>query len=76
LSVEFARSAIEHLDLEGIGRILAATPEQSLVISYHELCYELLKELTSTDVLDLPKAADAGEKGVRRLVSFYLLNPP
>jgi len=76
LSVEFARNAIKHLDLEGISRILATTPEQSLVISYHELCYELLKELTSTGALALPKAADAGEKGVRRLVSFYMLNPP
>jgi len=76
LSVEFAVCAIKHLDLERIARMLATTPEQSLVISYHELCYELLKELTSAGVLDLPEAADTKEKGVRRLVSFYLLNPP
>lgn len=76
LSVEFAEGATRHLDIEQIARMLDTTPEQSLVIWYHELCYELLKELTIAGVLDLPKAADTKEKGIRRLVSFYLLNPP
>jgi len=75
LSIEFARSALANLDVQSIASMLNVTPEQALVIAYHDLCYEMLDRLSSSGDLVIPSATETSAEDVRPLVSFFLMTP-
>lgn len=76
LGLEFGRNAMEHLDVKKVADLLGVTPQQALVISYHELCYEILKQLTEKGYLQIPEILlnpEAETTQTRLLVSIILL---
>lgn len=76
LGLEFGRKAMAHLDVQKIVDLLDVTPEQALVISYHELCYEILKQSAEKGFLQVPEILlnPAKTTQTRLLVSFIRLN--
>lgn len=77
LSYEFGHEVITHLDIQEVADILAVSPGQALVIAYHELCYEVLKQLSSRGTLDIPDIvliSDAEPSQMRRLVTLAGVN--
>jgi hypothetical protein len=75
LSVDFAQGALANLDIQSISDMLEVTPEQALVIAYHDLCYEVLGKLSVGGELTVPSAAETPAKNVRSLVSCFLMTP-
>ena len=67
LSSEFGCKVVEHLDIEKIANRLDVTPGQALVITYHEVCYEILKQLAIKRLLYMPAKK---EDQIYRLLSF------
>ncbi len=67
LSSEFGCKVVEYLDIEKIANRLDVTPGQALVITYHEVCYEILKQLISRGLLEVPVKK---EDQIYRLLSF------
>lgn len=79
LGLEFGRKVMAHLDVQKVTDLLDVTPEQALVISYHELCYETLKQLTEKGSLQVPEILlnpETKTTQTRLLVSFIHLNGP
>ena len=72
LSTAFARNAMLHLDIVNLTQMLETTPEKALVIAYHELCWELLKLLSSHGDLRIPDVKVSGGNDAYRLVSCYV----
>ena len=58
---------LKNLDIEKIANQLDVSPGQALVITYHEVCYEILKQLISEGLLDVPTKK---EDQIYRLISF------
>ncbi len=69
LSSEFGCEVIEHIDIEKIANQLDVSPGQALVITYHEVCYEILKQLISKGLLEVPAKKD---DQIYRLISFVV----
>jgi len=67
LGYEFGNEVMAHLDVEKVAKILGVSPGQALVITYHELCYEILKQLASKGILDV---SIKSESQMYRLISF------
>jgi len=77
LGSQFGQEFMAHLNIEKVTDILGISPEQSLVIVYHENCYEILKQLSDKKKLEIPKIvlkARANPAQVYRLISFIRLN--
>lgn len=74
-STEFAQSAMANLNIQSIASMLNITPQQALVIAYHDLCYEVLGKLSGGGDLAIPDAKKTSTKDVRSLVSFFLMTP-
>ena len=77
LGREFGREVMEHLDVQEAADILAVSPGKALVIAYHELCYEVLKQLTSKETLDVPDIvleSNAEARKMQRLFSLVKFN--
>lgn len=77
LGHEFGYEVMANLDMQEVADILAVSPGQALVIAYHELCYEVLAQLTSRGTLDVPDIvlkSDAETGQMRRLVSLTKVN--
>jgi len=69
-SARFARLATERMNVPDLADRLGLTPEQALVIAYHELCYELLARLHRAGDLWIPKIAKDNAQATRWLVSL------
>jgi hypothetical protein len=69
-SGRFAQLAMRHLNVLEVARQLRMTPEQALVIVYHELCYELLGRLHEAGDLRIPGTTPENRKATRRLVAL------
>lgn len=77
LGHEFGHEVMAHLDIQEVIDILAVSPGKALVIAYHELCYEVLKQLASRGTLDVPDIvleSDAEAGQMRRLVTLARMN--
>ena len=77
LGYEFGHEVMAHLDIQEVIDILAVSPGKALVIAYHELCYEVLKQLASRGTLDVPDIvlkSDAETSQMRRLVTLARVN--
>ncbi len=55
---------------------LGVTPEQALVIAYHELCYEILGRLSAAGDLPIPQVSKDHPQDARTLVSFLPITSP
>jgi len=78
-SVTFAVKAIKHMEVQKLAGRRGASAEQALVITYHELCYELLKRLAASGIVEIPeiaRRANAPTKQVHRLISFAIIRDP
>jgi len=69
LGSEFGCEVIENLDIEKIANQLDVSHGQALVITYHEVCYEILKQLISRGLLEVPVKK---EDQIYRLISFVV----
>jgi len=79
LGLEFGRKAMAHLDVQKITDLLDVTPEQALVIAYHEICYEILKKLATKETLQVPEIvlkSEAGSDQTYRLISIISISDP
>ncbi|MHA2092400.1 MAG: hypothetical protein ACW98K_16240 [Candidatus Kariarchaeaceae archaeon] len=74
LSKSFAHSVFSHFDIWSLTEVLECRPEEALVISYHELCWELLKMLSLNGDLQIPDPNVSGCNDAFRLVSFNINN--
>jgi len=55
LSSKFGKTVMEHFDTEKMTDLLEIPPEQAVVIVYHEICYEILKQLSAKNILEVPQ---------------------
>ena len=73
LGLEFGRKAMTHLDIQKIADILDVTLKQAVVIAYHELCYEILKQLVEKGTIRVPGILlnpQAGTSQTHHLISI------
>jgi hypothetical protein len=75
-SSRFVRLVATHLDTKEIAQSLGVTPEQTLVIAYHELCYEILGRLSAAGDLPIPQVTKDQPQAMRYLVSFLPVTSP
>jgi len=75
-SSRFVRLVTTHLDVKAIAQSLGVTPEQALVIAYHELCYEILGRLSAAGDLPIPQVTKDHPQDARSLVSFLPITSP
>lgn len=54
LGSEFGHEVMKRLDVEKVANMLNISQGQALVIAYHEVCYEILKQLASRSTLHIP----------------------
>jgi hypothetical protein len=77
--LSFASKVIALLDLKKLANILDTTPEKALVITYHELCYELLKQFADRHTIDIPEIAlkpNVPSAQMYRLISVVKVSDP
>lgn len=74
LGYEFGHGFMAHFDAEKVADILGVSPGQALVIAYHEVCYEILKQLATKDALKIPQKIEANQ--MYRLISFVTVSEP
>lgn len=72
LSYKFGHEVMAHLDVEKLANMLDVSPGEALVIAYHEVCYEILKQLASKGILELPAKKECQ---IYRLISFVTKHP-
>ena len=75
----FASETMKHLNLQKVAKILGTSPEEALVIVYHELCYELLKQLADKGILEVPEIAlkpKTSSAQMYRLISITTVSDP
>jgi hypothetical protein len=73
LGLEFGRKAMINLDIQKIADILDVTLKQAVVIAYHELCYEILKQLAEKGTIRVPEILlnpQAGTSQTHHLISI------
>jgi hypothetical protein len=54
LGSEFGHEVMKQLDVEKVANMLDISQGQALVIVYHEVCYEIFKQLASRSILHIP----------------------
>lgn len=52
-SINFAREIMKNLQIQEVANLLGTSPEKALVITYHEICYEVLKQLVEAGELKI-----------------------
>jgi hypothetical protein len=63
LGTEFGRQMMTHLDVNKMAEMLEVSPGVAFVIVYHEICWQLLHDLSDKKVLTVPQiVAQAGTK--------------
>jgi hypothetical protein len=63
LGTEFGRQIMTHLDVDKMSDLLEVSPGVAFVIAYHEICWQLLQDLSDRKVLSVPQiVAQAGTK--------------
>ncbi len=72
LNRKFALEVMAHLDVKKVSDFLGVPPNQGLVIIYHEICYELIKQLSAKKVLEIPEIAL--KPGVETTQMRYLIS--
>ena len=73
LGLDFGRQAMTHLDVQKVSDILDVTPKQAVVVAYHELCYEILKQLAEKGAIRVPEILlnpQAGTSQTHHLISI------
>jgi len=75
-SSRLVRLVATHLDVKEVAQSLGVTPEQALVIAYHELCYEILARLNAAGDLPIPQVSKDHPQAMRHLVSFLPVTSP
>ena len=55
LASKFAHQFMDKCDIEKVAKMLNVTPGEALLIVYHEVCYQVLKDLAEKEVLKIPK---------------------
>lgn len=76
LGAEFGRQMMANLDVNRVAEMLEVSPGIAFVIAYHEICWQLLQELTEKKVLEVPSiVAKSGidSTNVRQLVSLTII---
>ncbi|HEW79512.1 MAG TPA: hypothetical protein ENH34_06095 [Phycisphaerales bacterium] len=68
LASHFAHQFMTLCDIEKVANLLDATPGQALLIAYHEVCYEILKQLVTKGTLKIPEKAEKNQ--MHRLITF------
>lgn len=63
LGTEFGRQVMANLDVTEVADMLDVPPGVALVITYHEICWQLLQNLAEKNALEIPSiVAKAGTK--------------
>ncbi len=75
-SSRLARLVATHLDVKEVASSVGITPEQALVIAYHELCYQILGDLNAAGDLPIPRVSKDHPQDTRCLVSFLPIASP
>ncbi len=75
LGTEFGRQMMTHLDVNKMAEMLEVSPGIAFVIAYHEICWQLLQDLSDKKVLSVPQIvaqADTKTSDAYQLVSLEI----
>jgi hypothetical protein len=75
LEREFAREMMQNLDTGRVADLLVVGPGEALLIAYHEICWQLLQDLTEEKVLrapDIVSTPGVDRKQAYRLVTLIM----
>lgn len=61
LASQFAHQFMTQCNIEKVAKMLNATHGQALLIAYHEVCYEILKQLEAKEAIEIPKKIESNQ---------------